>query len=132
MSTPVRGEVERVNDRGLCISDEWYNYSKWIKQRAQVGDLVEFEVKEDEKGTNWIQSIKFLRKAQQEISDKDIRISRLSLISSAVEMLKKNGRNGKNPETEEEIIKAAQKVIIAVREFEKFVYEPRESEDIPF
>ena len=120
----IRGEVEKSNERGICISDDWYNYSKWHKgERAEVGDEVEIEFKADDKGYKWIQSLKFHRKVAKKngITDKDVRITRLSLISSAVELVKKNGKNG-NPTS----------VIEMAREFEKYVYERPEDEDIPF
>ena len=65
---------------------------------------------------------------KENITAKDVRITRLSLISSAVEMLKTNGN-----------VISTQEVESAARKLEKYVYEPipksedgDTQQDIPF
>ena len=80
----------------------------------QEGDAVEIKV--DGKNGKWIKELKFIsaeEAVKEYVTAKDVRITRLSLISSAVEMLKTNGN----------VISTAE-VETAARKLEKYVYEP--------
>jgi len=111
----VRGIVETVNDKGINIGGNWFNFSQYdpVDTPAE-GDPVEIKV--DGKNGKWIKELKFIRADEAmkaSVTAKDARITRLSLISSAVEMLKTNGN----------VISTAE-VETAARRLEKYVYEP--------
>lgn len=127
----VKGIVETVNDKGIKIGSDWFNFSQYDPvEEPKEGDAVEIKV--DGKNGKWIKELKFVSKEEmmkEDISAKDVRITRLSLISSAVEMLKTNGNSVNTKEVES-----------AARQWEKYVYEPIKrpdedhdaQQDIPF
>lgn len=127
----VKGLVETVNDKGIKIGDNWFNFSQYDPvEEPHEGDAVEIKV--DGKNGKWIKELKFIsadEAMKASITAKDVRITRLSLISSAVEMLKTNGNVISTVEVE-----------AAARKLEKYVYEqiqkPDEDQDtqqdIPF
>lgn len=111
----VKGIVESVNDKGINVGGNWFNFSHYdpVDTPAE-GDAVEIQV--DGKNGKWIKELKFIRADEAmkaSVTAKDARITRLSLISSAVEMLKTNGN----------VISTAE-VETAARRLEKYVYEP--------
>lgn len=126
----VKGIVETVNDKGINIGGNWFNFSQYDPvETPQEGDAVEIKV--DGKNGKWIKELRFIspeEAVKEIITAKDVRITRLSLISSAIEMLKTNGNVISIPEVE-----------AAARKLEKYVYEPirpdeeRDTQqDIPF
>jgi hypothetical protein len=127
----VKGIVETVNDKGINISGNWFNFSQYDPvETPKEGDAV--EIKLDGKNGKWIKELRFIspeEAVKENITAKDVRITRLSLISSAVEMLKTNGN----------VISTAE-VETAARRLEKYVYEPVRrtdedhdaQQDIPF
>ena len=127
----VKGIVETVNEKGIKIGSDWFNFSQYDQvEIPSEGDAV--EVKVDGKNGKWIKELRFLNKKKvmkENITAKDVRITRLSLISSAVEMLKTNGNSVNTEEVES-----------AARKLEKYVYEPIKrpdedhdtQQDIPF
>lgn len=127
----VKGIVETVNDKGINIGGNWFNFSQYDPvEEPKEGDAVEIKV--DGKNGKWIKDLKFIspeEAVKEIITAKDVRITRLSLISSAVEMLKTNGN----------VISTAE-VETAARRLEKYVYEPIQrpdeeqdtQQDIPF
>lgn len=127
----VKGIVETVNDKGINIGGNWFNFSQYDPvDTPQEGDAVEIKV--DGKNGKWIKELKFIspeEAVKEIITAKDVRITRLSLISSAVEMLKTNGN----------VISTAE-IETAARKLEKYVYEPipkseedhEVQQDIPF
>ncbi|MEQ9617735.1 MAG: hypothetical protein RIG61_00995 [Deltaproteobacteria bacterium] len=116
----VKGIVESVNDKGIKIGNNWFNFSHYDPvDNPQEGDAVEIRV--DGKNKKWIKELKFINAEEAmkaSITAKDVRITRLSLIRSAVEMLKTNG----NSVTTEEVESAA-------RQLEEYVYEPIKKDD---
>lgn len=127
----VRGIVETVNDKGINIGGNWFNFSQYDPvETPKEGDAVEIKV--DGKNGKWIKELKFIspeEAVKENITAKDVRITRLSLISSAVEMLKTNGN-----------VISTSEVETAARKLEKYVYEPIQrpdedhdaQQDIPF
>ena len=127
----VKGIVETVNDKGINIGGNWFNFSQYDPvDTPQEGNAVEIKV--DGKNGKWIKELKFIspeEAVKENITAKDVRITRLSLISSAVEMLKTNGNVISTGEVES-----------AARKLEKYVYEPIKrpdedhdvQQDIPF
>lgn len=127
----VKGIVETVNDKGINIGGNWFNFSQYDPvETPQEGKAVEIKV--DGKNGKWIKELRFIspeEAVKEIITTKDVRITRLSLISSAVEMLKTNGN----------VISTAE-VETAARRLEKYVYEPVQrpdedhdaQQDIPF
>ena len=117
----VKGIVETVNDKGINIGGNWFNFSQYDPvETPQEGDAVEIKV--DGKNGKWIKELKFIspeEAVKEIITAKDVRITRLSLISSAVEMLKTNGN----------VISTAE-VETASRRLEKYVYEPIQRPDV--
>lgn len=127
----IRGIVETVNDKGINIGGNWFNFSQYDPvETPKEGDAVELKV--DGKNGKWIKELRFItpeEAVKENITAKDVRITRLSLISSAVEMLKTNGNVISTVEVE-----------TAARKLEKYVYEPIQKpdedqetqQDIPF
>jgi hypothetical protein len=63
----VKGIVESVNDKGIKIDGEWYNFSKFNRvEIPSEGDAVEIEVKGE-----WIKSLRNLTSAGQQREGKN-------------------------------------------------------------
>ena len=125
-STKVRGIVETVNDKGIKIDGEWYNFSKYNRvETPSEGDEVEIEVRE-----KWIKSLWNLTSAGQQREgrnhsvDNGTRVTRLALLNTATSILSTHGK----PVEVESVINTAHVL-------ETYVYEDRQSEDnedVPF
>ena len=126
-STKVTGVVEAVNDKGIKIDGEWYNFSKFNRvQIPNVGDEVELEVKGE-----WIKSLRNLtsageqREGKNQSVDNNTRVTRLALLNTATSILSTHGK----PVEVESVINTAHVL-------ETYVYEDREeveeNEDVPF
>jgi hypothetical protein len=121
----IRGTVEAVNDKGVKVDGEWYNFSKYDEvDIPNEGDEVELEV-----AGKWIKNLTFIeerreKKNQNKTIDKDTRITRLALLNTATSILTTHGK----PVEIESVINTAHVL-------ETYVYEERQSEedqDVPF
>src|ERR1700740_1652954 len=93
-STKVRGVIESVNDKGIKIDGEWYNFSKFNRvEIPNVGDEVEIEVKGE-----WIKSLRNTTSAGQQREgknqsvDNSTRVTRLALLNTATSILATYGK----------------------------------------
>jgi len=125
--TKVRGIIEAVNDKGVKIDGEWYNFSQYDRvEIPNEGEEVEIEVR-----GKWIKSLTFtgerrVQKKENQFIDKDTRITRLALLNTATSILTTYGK----PVEVDSVINTAHVL-------ETYVYEVREEanevdEDIPF
>lgn len=116
----VRGKANSVNDNGVKIGENWYNYSKFHRVRMpDEGDLVEIAV---EKG-KWITELDVISMAENN-ADKQTKITRSGLLNTAVQILRTQNR----PITIDEVIETA-------KDLEPYVNAPPyvpSGEDIPF
>ena len=123
----VRGRVEAINDTGMKINGEWWNFSKYHEAAIpNEGDLVEVELKD-----KWIKSVQFFNKEKKvkETVDRDTRISRLALLNTATAILTTH----KEPIGTFQVIKTAKELEDYVFQEEKEVEaENQEDEDVPF
>ncbi len=125
-SAKVREIVETVNDKGIKIDGEWYNFSKFNRvDIPNEGDEVEIEVKGE-----WIKSLRNLTGiGQQTVGknqpiDSNTRVTRLALLNTATSILSTHGK----PVEVESVINTAHVL-------ETYVYEDRQgedNEDVPF
>lgn len=140
----IRGTVEQVNDKGVKIAGEWYNYSQFKTfDIPSVGDAVELKV--GGKSGTWIYELKFLTRGgvstennhsevnmdyQKYQKEKDLRMVKMSALKSAVEFLKEK-KNGKKD------LKPIDAITVA-KEFEEYLLgnpvldEEPGDEDVPF
>lgn len=84
----IVGTVEAISRDGTGIKVEgtWYNYSKFAEfpEKPKLGDKVKLIL-----DGKWIKEIKILEKsASTPNHDKDLRISKLAVLNTAVEILK--------------------------------------------
>lgn len=124
--TKVRGIVESVNEKGIKIDGEWYNFSQYDRvEIPNEGEEAEIEVR-----GKWIKSLTFTaerraQKKENQFIDKDTRITRLALLNTATSILSTNGK----PIEVDSVINTAHVL-------ETYVYEDREqtedNEDVPF
>ncbi len=119
-STKIKGVVEVVNEKGIKIDGEWYNFSKYNRvETPSEGDEVEIEVRE-----KWIKSLwkpNFTgqqREGKSPSVDSGTRVTRLALLNTATSILSTHGK----PVEVESVINTAHVL-------ETYVYEDRQSED---
>jgi hypothetical protein len=75
---------------GIKVEGTWYNYSKFSEfpEKPQIGDKVKLILDGNGK---WIKEIQILEKSTSPITpnqDRDLRISKLAVLNTAVEILK--------------------------------------------
>jgi len=103
----IVGTVEAISRDGTGIKVEgtWYNYSKFLEfsQKPKPGDKVKLVL-----DGKWIKEIQILKESTLTPNqEKDLRISKLAVLNTAVEILKTQGE----PITTDEVISVAEELL---------------------
>jgi len=105
----IVGTVEAISRDGTCIKVEgtWYNYSKFTEfpEKPKLGDRVKLILDGNGK---WIKEIQILKESTLTPNqEKDLRISKLAVLNTAVEILKTRSE----PITTDEVIAVAEELL---------------------
>lgn len=103
----IVGTVEAISRDGTGIKVEgtWYNYSKFLEfpQKPKPGDKVKLVL-----DGKWIKEIQILKESTLTPNqEKDLRISKLAVLNTAVEILKTRSE----PITTDEVISVAEELL---------------------